>query len=163
PPEITVPGADGKLFAFRLFRILNFCNTRADGVGVDLIRRYLSPVNGVVSVKNDGGEFLLPQAEKHGEVVAVMGSSVRSGHIRLVEFSAPVIVLDDRQRLGEGCAGDKDDTDPVVDDAVGNIGAHAGSFGFQLFHQDFTLLETFIGVALLVRVERVYIKEGASG
>src|SRR6185369_6301766 len=97
-------------------------------------------------VEIDGGESLLMQAQKHLEIVAVVGQGARRAHIRLVKVGAAVVVLDEGERPGQRSAGNKDKPHPVMHYAVWNVRAYASRLGFKFFYQDLAPLELIISL-----------------
>src|SRR5262249_25533444 len=103
------------------------------------VRIDLAPVSDVLRVKDYSGKPLLVEAQKEPVIISLMGDQVRGNDIRFVEFGPAIIVAHYRQKLRQGNAGNKNDSNPVMHRSIRHIYADSGALCFPPFDQHFAL------------------------
>ena len=72
----------------------------------------------VVGVEHDGNDLLFQQPQEDLEIVAVVRDQLRVHHIGLVNIFVVVVILNQREGVGDGCARNERGGDPVVNQAI---------------------------------------------
>src|SRR5262249_15553254 len=88
------------------------------------------------SIEDNGGEFLLKEAQEDFVVVALTRDETGGDHVGLIDLGAISIILNYRQDGRETAVRNKDYSDPMMNKTAGNRNAFAVNRGLKRVDED---------------------------
>src|SRR5262249_26615357 len=96
----------------------------------------LMPMNVEFSIEDDGGEFLLKEAQEDLVIVVLTRDEAGGDHVGLIDLGAISVILNDRQDGREIAVGNEDDSHPMMDKTAGNRNIFAVKRGLKRSNED---------------------------
>src|SRR5262249_56030508 len=93
----------------------------------------LMPMNVEFSIEDNGGEFLLKEAQEDFVVVALTRDETGGDHVGLIDLGAISIILNYRQDGRETAVRNKNYSDPMMNKTPANLNAFPVNHAFTPF------------------------------
>src|SRR5258708_6724013 len=75
----------------------------------------------MLGIEHHRDHFLTPEAQQHAEVIALVGKSFRTLHVRGIVVSVMVVVLENPKRVVQCRARNENDSCPMMNEPVGTL------------------------------------------